>query len=469
MTFLLVVCIMLGACYGTYRYLTSTGYVAALAQSFRELFRDALNAAQNPELPPATPTPAPVQPGEEPQTPPQTPSGPGYDEEGTLVDPDEALYALLYNAAQSFTEEVDIAHLGYTSATLEPEVARFFFTHPDLFYVDNGYSVYTSGESSTIKKIRLRYLTTQDVAQTQLAYYNGVLDEVVGGIPAGATDFETVLYLHDYLVQNYAYDYEGLALEQATGESLAVRDAYNFFYGKKGVCQAYMLAMIALCEEAGISCLPVTSDAMAHAWNLVELDGEWYHVDVTWDDAGGEQSAVYPSYVSYQYFLLSGEALYHTGRTAQWLTSETANASTYDAALWRAATTPLCKNGEDYFCVVYDAVSGAPTIFRGTPVAMTAVQTIDAKWFSGPSTYYRQSWASIVAWEDVMLISTATGFLYYDRETNALSTAAELGTVLDGKQIFGVCGVSADGTLTYVAAVDYKGSFTELTWKIPTT
>ena len=25
----------------------------------------------------------------------------------------------------------------------------------------------------------------------------------------------------------------------------------------------------------------------SHAWNLVQLDGKWYHVDVTWDEAGG--------------------------------------------------------------------------------------------------------------------------------------------------------------------------------------
>ena len=25
-----------------------------------------------------------------------------------------------------------------------------------------------------------------------------------------------------------------------------------------------------------------------HAWNLVRLDGEWYHMDVTWNDGGAE-------------------------------------------------------------------------------------------------------------------------------------------------------------------------------------
>ncbi len=467
--FLILLGVLLGACYGTYYYLRATGYLTALADRVRSLvheaIRDAGLAADRTPAPDEGAGTPPAQPDASPQQPPH--SGPGYDEEGRLTDPDEALYALLYDAATAFTEEVDIAHLGYTTVTLESEISRFFFTNPELFYVDNAYSVYTAGEGGPVQKVKLRYLTTPAQAQAQLAFYNSVLDEVVAGIPTGATEFDKVLYLHDYLVQNYAYDYEGLAEEQATGESVAVRDAYTFFSGKVGVCQAYMLAMIALCEEAGISCLPVTSDAMSHAWNLVKVDGEWYHVDVTWDDAGGAQSAVYPSYVSYEYFLLSGEALYTGGRTAQWLASERSDSDKYDTAIWHKTTTCMQKYGTEYLCVVYDTVQKAPKIYKGSPEQMAAVQTLDAKWYSGPQTYYQQAWASIVVWEDLMLVNTASGFLYYNAQTNVLTEATDLSASLGGKQIFGVCDVAVDGTLTYVAAVDYKGAFEERTWQIP--
>ena len=470
--FLILLGILLGACYGTYYYLRATGYLTALADHVRNLVHEAIreaglaaDGAPVPDDPSGTPPVQPGTPDANPQKPPH--SGPGYDEEGRLTDPDEALYTLLYDAAISFTEEVDISHLGYTTATLEGEVSRFFFTNPELFYVDNGYSVYTAGEGGVVQRIRLRYLTTPTVAQSQLAFYHNVLDEVVSGIPAGATEFDKVLYLHDYLVQNYAYDYAGLATEQATGESVAVRDVYTFFSGKVGVCQAYMLAMIALCEEAGISCLPVTSDAMSHAWNLVRVDGEWYHVDVTWDDAGGAQSAVYPSYVSYEYFLLSGEALYEGGRTAQWLASERSDSEKYDTAIWHKTTTRMQKYGADYLCVVYDTVQKAPKIYKGAPEQMSAVQTLDARWYISPSAYYQQAWASIVVWEDTVLLNTAKGFLYYNVQSNVLSEAVDLSASLGGKQIFGVCGVAADGAVTYVAATAYSGAFETHTWQIP--
>ena len=484
LSLLLVLGILIGAIYGVCRYLEASGQLAVLKEKIRDLVYDTIqslwegrlpepDAEPDPE-PDAEPEPDPdpeseSSPGSQPPAqPPEKPSGPGYDEDGRLVDPDEALYALLYDAAIAFEEEVDIAHLGYTSAALEAEISRFFFANPELFYVDNGYSVYTSAGESLVHKIKLRYLTTYDQAQTQLAFYNNVLDTVVAGIPDGASDFDKVLYLHDYLVQNYAYDYAGLAEENATGNPVAVRDAYTFFQGKVGVCQAYMLGMIALCEEAGIPCLPVTSEEMEHAWNLVKLDGEWYHVDVTWDDAGGEQSAVYPSYISYKYFLLSGEALYNSGRTASWLASESTQSNKYDAAVWRAVTTPLCKNGTEYFCVVYDTQENAPLLYRGTAVEMTACAELDARWYSTPPAYYQQSWASVLLWEDVMLISTAKGFLYYDAQTDTLSEAADLSLSLGNLQIFGVCDVEADGTVIFVAAANYMGAYVLGSWQIPT-
>ena len=32
-----------------------------------------------------------------------------------------------------------------------------------------------------------------------------------------------------------------------------------------------------------------TADEIDHAWNLVELDGKWYHLDATWDDPMPDQ------------------------------------------------------------------------------------------------------------------------------------------------------------------------------------
>ena len=41
----------------------------------------------------------------------------------------------------------------------------------------------------------------------------------------------------------------------------------------------------------------------AHAWNIVKVDGQWYHLDTTWNDPVFSASAGDMSdYVSYKYF-----------------------------------------------------------------------------------------------------------------------------------------------------------------------
>ena len=43
-----------------------------------------------------------------------------------------------------------------------------------------------------------------------------------------------------------------------------------------------------LCQSVGIQCICVagTGNGEPHMWNMLQLDGEWYNMDVTWDDGG---------------------------------------------------------------------------------------------------------------------------------------------------------------------------------------
>lgn len=88
------------------------------------------------------------------------------------------------------------------------------------------------------------------------------------------SDIEKLCALHDFLIQHSRYDAAG-------GGNIA-----DILYGGKGSCEAYSAAMCVLLEIAGIPSRIVTGSAAGgpHAWNLVRLNGAWYHVDATWDD-----------------------------------------------------------------------------------------------------------------------------------------------------------------------------------------
>lgn len=108
-----------------------------------------------------------------------------------------------------------------------------------------------------------------------------VISEV---IKPGMTDFEKALALHDWLIYNADYDTE-CGFHSAAGV---------LFFGR-GVCQSYADAYAMLLSAVGIPHTQVTSSSMDHTWNMLLLDGDWYHVDCTWDDptGGGQENHLY--------------------------------------------------------------------------------------------------------------------------------------------------------------------------------
>ena len=77
--------------------------------------------------------------------------------------------------------------------------------------------------------------------------------------------------------------------------------AYGALINGKAVCQGYAEAYMMLCSLAGLQCYRAAGMAgdWSHLWNIVKLDGKYYHVDVTWMDTDD------PEHVSEYYFLKS--------------------------------------------------------------------------------------------------------------------------------------------------------------------
>ena len=109
----------------------------------------------------------------------------------------------------------------------------------------------------------------------------------------GLSDFEKVLALYEYVAGHFIYDGE-----------LKNFSAYDGLQTGKMVCQGYALLLRELLLQEDIPCRVVTGYAagIAHGWNIVQLDGKWYSLDVTWDackEAGGA--------ITWDYFLRGGE------------------------------------------------------------------------------------------------------------------------------------------------------------------
>lgn len=98
---------------------------------------------------------------------------------------------------------------------------------------------------------------------------------------ASMSDYEKVVAVHDYLVDHSAYEEKKVS----TG-STDEYNAYGVLVNHRGVCSSYTQAFHLFMKLNEIESRIVLgeADGVSHSWNLVCLDGEWYHVDTTWDD-----------------------------------------------------------------------------------------------------------------------------------------------------------------------------------------
>lgn len=108
-------------------------------------------------------------------------------------------------------------------------------------------------------------------------------------ITPSMTDFEKEIQIIKYLVENVTYDVDELA-----NDSHFINDSYKAYgalVNHKAVCSGYAKAFDLMAKMCGLSTTVVTGEAInsasqngPHAWNQIYLDGEWYNVDVTFED-----------------------------------------------------------------------------------------------------------------------------------------------------------------------------------------
>lgn len=163
--------------------------------------------------------------------------------------------------------------------------------HYILGHLSNRKIEYEYGRFDAKIKVHQTYLT--NAAQEQ------IVNEKVASILATATpetmsDFEKVKFVNDYIVKNTVYSEDSIASPHSACAVVAEG---------KGVCQGYALLALKLLQGLGIETKYVVGEVYTggHAWNLVKVDGEWYHLDTTWNDPTPDRKNV----VRYEYFLMN--------------------------------------------------------------------------------------------------------------------------------------------------------------------
>lgn len=216
----------------------------------------------------------------------------------------DTLYDCIYNGLISMAEQIDISGFGLLITNsqhvslLQSTYAQVVNENPVLFYIQSRYSV--TYKWNVMTAIVPAYMEN---AEEHIKIFNEKSAEILSRcIKKGMTDADKLLALHDYIAKESEYNYGELTNSDYT--------AYGIIVNKTGVCQSYSLAYNYLLSLIGIQTKFCTSDPMVHGWSLVELNGKWYHIDITWDDPKySDENLNNMGLVQHDYFLVSDETI----------------------------------------------------------------------------------------------------------------------------------------------------------------
>lgn len=185
----------------------------------------------------------------------------------------------------------------------EQEKNRIYYANPALA---QGMPVlekklYPESGLRRIVELKLTYPDDPEQLKEQARQTVLAAENIVEKLSPNLTDDEKALELYTLLGDICTFDHE-LYTTIADGVK-AYPTTYDAFFNERVLPESYALAYKLLCDIAGIQCRVITGQRGAdeHAWNLIQLDGEWYHVDLAADDMG--------DVMTYKSFLLTDSVM----------------------------------------------------------------------------------------------------------------------------------------------------------------
>lgn len=197
-----------------------------------------------------------------------------------LSDLEQKAYDRIREGFLSYSVKISV--FGVTVAQIQNIFEVIKQDNPWLFYVETAEYQYTPALKTgyIIPKYRFNKI---DVNATLLALINKC--SFLAAIIKNKSDLEKEIEIHDYICKNVRYDYDFAASSfECVGPLL---------FGK-GVCEGISKATKLLLDLADIDSLLVngkstqqhnlsTAKSDLHAWNIIKINGRYYHLDVTFD------------------------------------------------------------------------------------------------------------------------------------------------------------------------------------------
>lgn len=204
------------------------------------------------------------------------------------------------------------------------ELADVYFKvrldHPQIFYTVNfKYRYYEDSEN-------VEMIPEYIFPKAKIMDHQKAMDARVKKLARQAeklNEKEKELFIHDFICQNVQYD----KLKKPYSHEIIGPLGQGV-----GVCEGIAKSVKILCDALGIWCIIAVSDSnpekkikYRHAWNVIRIDGKYYHLDATFDNTLGRGE-----HVRYDYFNLSDKQIFRD----------------HEPVIWKV---PVCEDGDSFY------------------------------------------------------------------------------------------------------------------------
>jgi len=219
-----------------------------------------------------------------------------------LNDEEKKIYLAIYNGIKEYREYVTVPGVSLNNK-LVGVVYYFLLLDNPFFFSVGEYAMHHAVDGD---KIKITTLFSQKLEEEGRKKIEIIVNEILSEPTLiRMSDYEKEKYVHDYLINNVEYD-------QSHGNNGAVLNPYTVYGAlieKKAVCEGIAKATKLLLNAMNVRCIVVSGDVKEtegnHAWNIVRIDDEAYHLDVTFDMG----KTLHPGFPHYDYFNLSDKVI----------------------------------------------------------------------------------------------------------------------------------------------------------------
>lgn len=198
--------------------------------------------------------------------------------------------------------------------------------HPEIFWIDTRAQVEESGLTGTVVTYQFDVTVEAGERDAMRAELEAAADACIAQIPEGASDYEKIRYVYEYIIDTTEYDID-------SADSQNVQSALLYH---SSVCAGYSRAFQYILHRMGLFCTYITGTIIGggdHGWNMVRIaeteqseetlagvpavgaEEYYYYVDVTWGDpvfAGDMEGYDTESTINYNYLCCTQYDLFKT-------------------------------------------------------------------------------------------------------------------------------------------------------------